>query len=313
MGRVSKETLIDRSVRNIGEVHPAVKDKVLCIIERAYSEGINVQFSSGFRSSSEQQRLYNQGRTTSGSVVTNAKPGQSVHNYGLAVDFFLTTYNGSSATWTVNKEWRRVAAIGKQLGFQWGGDWRSFRDYPHLDLAVGLTWRDLRDGDRPSDERLNKGVTRKGHAGYEVYLMQRQLKKAGYDIAVDGIFGPGTDEILKRFQRDQGLDADGFNGPATQAALKDPKKRDDFSAAEKDKEEEKEMAEDKHQPSEWAQDDWDEAVENGYFDGKRPKENISREESAIVVNRLRHNFLEIIEKNEETIKELKEEIKKLNK
>ncbi|TGB04678.1 M15 family metallopeptidase [Halobacillus salinus] len=311
MGRVSKDTLIDRSVRNIGEVHPAVKDKVLCIIERAYGEGINVQFSSGFRSSSEQQRLYNQGRATSGSVVTNAKPGQSVHNYGLAVDFFLTTYDGSSATWTVNKEWRRVAAIGKQLGFQWGGDWKTFRDYPHLDLAVGLTWRDLRDGDRPSDERLNKGVAQKGHAGYEVYTMQRQLKKAGYDLALDGIFGPGTDKILKKFQRDQGLEVDGFNGPATQAALQGATKRGDFSAA--DKEEENKVAENNHQPSKWAEEDWDEAVENGYFDGKRPKENISREESAIVVNRLRHNFLEIIKKNGETIKELKEEIEKQKK
>lgn len=221
MARVSKSTLIDRSLRNIGKVHPAVKDKVLCIIERTYNEGINVQFSSGYRSNAEQQRLYDKGRKTSGNIVTNAKPGQSVHNYGLAVDYFLTTYDGSKATWTVNKEWRRVAEIAKQLGFQWGGDWKSFPDNPHIDLAVGLSWRELQAGKRPSAERLNKGVTQKGHAGYEVYVMQQKLKDEGYKLAVDGIFGPGTDKALKQFQKDAGLTVDGYYGPNTKKALKD--------------------------------------------------------------------------------------------
>lgn len=223
MGRVSKETLIDRSVRNMGDVHSAVKDKVLCIIERAYNEGINVQFSSGYRSFAEQRKLFNQGRTASGNVVTNAEPGQSVHNYGLAADFFLTTHDGSAATWTVNKEWRRVADIAKQLGFRWGGDWKSFPDSPHIDLADGLSWRDLKAGKRPSDELLNKGVTQRGHAGYEVYAMQQKLREAGYNLAVDGIFGQGTEKTLKQFQKDRGLEVDGYYGPNTKKALAEPK------------------------------------------------------------------------------------------
>lgn len=150
MSRVSLQTLIDRSTKNMGLVHPVVKETILEVIKRAYKEGINVQISSGYRSNAEQQRLYNQGRTTPGKIVTNARPGQSMHNYGLAVDYFLTNKDGTKALWTVNADWRRVAAIAKSLGFEWGGDWRGFVDYPHLQMTGGLTLSQLQAGRRPN-------------------------------------------------------------------------------------------------------------------------------------------------------------------
>lgn len=148
--RVSLVTLIERSTRNMGLVHPVVKETILEVIKRAYAEGINVQISSGYRSNAEQQRLYNQGRTTPGNIVTNAKPGQSMHNFGLAVDYFLTNKDGTKALWTVDAKWRRVAAIAKSLGFEWGGDWRGFVDYPHLQMTGGLTLAQLQAGRRPN-------------------------------------------------------------------------------------------------------------------------------------------------------------------
>lgn len=150
MSRVSLSTLIERSTKNMGSVHPVVKETILEVIKRAYAEGINVQISSGYRSNAEQQRLYNQGRTTPGNIVTNAKPGQSMHNYGLAVDYFLTNEAGTTAVWTVNDKWRRVATIAKSLGFAWGGDWRGFVDYPHLEMTGGLTLAQLQAGKRPN-------------------------------------------------------------------------------------------------------------------------------------------------------------------
>ncbi|TYR75593.1 N-acetylmuramoyl-L-alanine amidase [Rossellomorea vietnamensis] len=47
--------------------------------------------------------------------------------------------------------------------------------------------------------------------------------------------------------------------------------------------------------SEWAEKDWKEVTDNGYFDGKRPGDNLTREEAAIVINRLRRNFLELLQ------------------
>ena len=48
--------------------------------------------------------------------------------------------------------------------------------------------------------------------------------------------------------------------------------------------------------SDWAKKDWEKAVSNGYFDGSRPGANLTREEAAIVVNRLRNNLLALINK-----------------
>jgi peptidoglycan L-alanyl-D-glutamate endopeptidase CwlK len=49
--------------------------------------------TSGYRSKKEQNELYAQGRSKPGQVVTNAKAGQSYHNYGLAVDFVIIHKN----------------------------------------------------------------------------------------------------------------------------------------------------------------------------------------------------------------------------
>lgn len=158
---VALQTLLDRSIANMKDgIHPIVKESTLEIIKRAYKEKIYVLITSGFRGMEEQAALYGQGRQSyvyngkdygnpNKPVVTQAKPGSSNHNYGLAVDFVLVSEDGNTAIWEVNDKWRRVAAIGKELGFKWGGDWTSFKDNPHLEMMGGLTLSDLRNGKRP--------------------------------------------------------------------------------------------------------------------------------------------------------------------
>lgn len=148
--KIGLQTLIDRSVRNMGAgIHSVVKESAIEMIKQAYKEGIYVQITSGYRSFAEQNKLYAQGRTAPGKIVTNAKGGQSNHNYGLAIDYVLLSADGKKALWTVNEKWRRVAQIGKSLGFSWGGDWKSFKDYPHLEMMGGLTLSQLQAGKRP--------------------------------------------------------------------------------------------------------------------------------------------------------------------
>jgi hypothetical protein len=63
-------------------------------------------------------------------------------------------------------------------------------------------------------------VMRRGDRNDNVRKMQRRLVERGYSTSVDGDFGPGTEAVLKRFQRDQGLSGvDGVFGPATYTAL----------------------------------------------------------------------------------------------
>lgn len=165
MSVVELQTLLDRSTKNMGSgMNPVVKESALELIKRAYKEGIYVQISSGFRSFADQNDLYAQGRTKSGNIVTNARGGYSNHNFGLAIDYFLVSDDGSKALWTVNDKWRRVAAIGKELGFSWGGDWKSFPDYPHLEMTGGLSTAQLRAGSRPRlvskvSEAVSPGVS----------------------------------------------------------------------------------------------------------------------------------------------------------
>src|SRR5699024_8525978 len=49
-----------------------------------------------------------------------------------------------------NNKWKRAAQIGKNLGFDWGGDWTSFKDYPHLQMSGGLSLSDLQAGKKPN-------------------------------------------------------------------------------------------------------------------------------------------------------------------
>ena len=71
------------------ELHPIVKERSNQLIQQASKKGIEIVITDGFRSSEEQDRLYNQGRTVEGNIVTYAKGGESYHNYGLLLILLL--------------------------------------------------------------------------------------------------------------------------------------------------------------------------------------------------------------------------------
>ncbi|MBE5102321.1 M15 family metallopeptidase [Bacillus aryabhattai] len=135
------------------ELHPILADKVESLKEKTAEKDITILITDDYRSFEEQEKLYDKGRKTSGKVVTYTEGGESYHNYGLAVDFALQLENGN-VIWDTEydgnrngkSDWFEVADIAKDLGFQWGGDWRGFKDYPHLQMDFGLTINDLQGG-----------------------------------------------------------------------------------------------------------------------------------------------------------------------
>lgn len=231
--KVALRTLLERSVKKMGKgMNPVVKAAALEMIELAYNEGIYVQISAGYRSLEEQASLYGQGRVYSykgknysnlaKQIVTNAKPGQSYHNYGLAIDFFIVSDDGRRAIWTVNSKWQRVAAIGKELGFIWGGDWSSFKDYPHLEMTGGLSYKQLQAGKKP---HITSPKTSKGD-GHIISIQKTINSRYKTSIAVDGVYGPKTRsalikglqaELNKQFNKK--LVVDGKWGPKTKTAV----------------------------------------------------------------------------------------------
>jgi peptidoglycan hydrolase-like protein with peptidoglycan-binding domain len=58
-----------------------------------------------------------------------------------------------------------------------------------------------------------------GNTGKSVRHLQCLLNNRGYDLAVDGVFGPKTARAVKDFQRDHGLTVDGIVGENTWYAL----------------------------------------------------------------------------------------------
>lgn len=139
--------------QRINKLHPSVRSEVKMIVEeidRRLTGRAKVRISQGLRTNKEQNELYAQGRTKPGKKVTNAKGGQSVHNYGFAVDIVLII-DGKAASWDVKKDWDgdKVAdwdecvKVFAMFGWAWGGNWTSFKDMPHFEKIGFNNWRIL--------------------------------------------------------------------------------------------------------------------------------------------------------------------------
>ncbi|MFD1038304.1 M15 family metallopeptidase [Virgibacillus byunsanensis] len=141
------------------ELHPLVEEKKDILLEQASNLDIEVVIIEKTRSIRRQNELYAQGRSKQGDIVTYARGGESYHNYGLAIDYTLQDENGEMI-WDTQydgngngeSDWFEVAELAKNLGFEWGGDWNNFKDYPHLQMDFGLSINQLKRGLRPSYE-----------------------------------------------------------------------------------------------------------------------------------------------------------------
>jgi len=147
--------------QRIEKLHPSVRVEVSKIIEecdKALTGRAKVRIAQGMRTFAEQDALYAQGRTAKGDKVTNAKGGQSIHNYGFAVDIVMII-DGKVASWDTAKDWdgdkisdwKEVVQVFKNNGWNWGGDWTSFKDLPHFDKKGFSDWKVLKNYKKDKD------------------------------------------------------------------------------------------------------------------------------------------------------------------
>ncbi|WP_193214949.1 M15 family metallopeptidase [Luteolibacter marinus] len=107
--------------------------------------GCDYVLIGGNRTWKEQDALYAQGRTKPGAKVTNAKGGQSNHNFGIAADagvFLAGAYldgGNKSQQQLAAKVHRACSEHAATCGLEWGGSWKSLTDLPHYEVATGLT------------------------------------------------------------------------------------------------------------------------------------------------------------------------------
>ena len=64
-----------------------------------------------------------------------------------------------------------------------------------------------------------KTTLRRGATGQDVKWAQYELNRRGYQISIDGIFGPKTEAAVKEYQKKQGLVVDGIVGARTRGEL----------------------------------------------------------------------------------------------
>lgn len=134
-----------QSAAKLSLINPLVADKIRQLALILAGEKIDIRVTQGLRSWTEQNVLYAKGRDAQGivvnkaEVVTNCPGGHSWHNFGMAVDVvpdaipddgkFTPDWNAS------HPSWQRIVAVGTSLGLNSGATWRTFKDYPHLQLT----------------------------------------------------------------------------------------------------------------------------------------------------------------------------------
>lgn len=131
--------------RSLDDLIPPARVRVQAFLDAAKAAGVDLLVTSTYRDNASQDALYAQGRTKPGKIVTNAKAGQSWHNYRCAVD--VVPIVAGKPRWDVKDEvWQQVGKLGKAAGLEWAGDWKKFKEYPHFQYTGGLTLAQLQSG-----------------------------------------------------------------------------------------------------------------------------------------------------------------------
>lgn len=155
------------SSRSLDDLIPDLKDKALKLVENCKSRGATILIYCTLRDLEDQARLYRQSRSSSdvynkiatlrrngydyladviekvgpqfgklGQHVTNAGPGESWHNLREAFDA-VPLINGKAEWNTSHPHWKIYGEEATKLNLDWGGNWASFKDYPHCQYRKG--------------------------------------------------------------------------------------------------------------------------------------------------------------------------------
>ncbi len=117
--------------RKWNQIDPDLQQRVLAIYEvmrRQY--GYEMVLIEGYRSPERQAELM------AGGKATRAGAWQSCHQYGLGVD--SAPIRDGRLQWDMEDPWTRrgyflYGELAEQAGLDWGGNWRSIKDYVHVE------------------------------------------------------------------------------------------------------------------------------------------------------------------------------------
>jgi peptidoglycan L-alanyl-D-glutamate endopeptidase CwlK len=133
------------SSRKITDLHPSMRTKAQSFVDLCKKNGIDILIYCTLRNNAAQAELYARGRSVPGGIVTNARPGESMHNYGMAFDCVPLVYG--KPDWT-SPRWPDIGRIGEECGMAWAGRWTGkLRETAHFETK-DISIADLKAGKR---------------------------------------------------------------------------------------------------------------------------------------------------------------------
>jgi peptidoglycan L-alanyl-D-glutamate endopeptidase CwlK len=150
-----------REDERLSLLYPPFASALREVAKRARGLGVDLVYTNGLRTFEEQYDLWLLGRDPSGTIVdrskivTNAPPGSSWHQWGLACDFALVASRDGERIISIDwssvadldhdgiVDWLEAGTAAEAEGLKWGGRWRS-PDLPHLEYPVTFSLADAR-------------------------------------------------------------------------------------------------------------------------------------------------------------------------
>lgn len=166
--------MVMKASRDLEDLEHDFWHRAEAFLEECQRQGLDVLIYCTWRPASVQARRFRQGRSKAliqrkagelrsewerpdlaellldvgpqyGPKVTNAGPGQSIHQYRHAFDG-APMREGEIVWGTEDPEdealWQRYGKIAVDLGLEWAGHWTSFKEYPHVQ-DPGIDWKKL--------------------------------------------------------------------------------------------------------------------------------------------------------------------------
>jgi len=126
--------------RSLNALHPDIRPLAEEFERECKSNGVDFIFTCTHRTYEEQDELFAQGRTKPGKIVTNAKAGESKHNFYLdgipaSKAFDVVPMRNGKPVWDAEDPvWQTIGEIGEACGLKWAGRWKKFKEYPHFEI-----------------------------------------------------------------------------------------------------------------------------------------------------------------------------------
>lgn len=111
--------------------------KLQNLIKLMAAKGYPIMVTSNKRTAEQQAKLYAKGRSSGGNIVTEksgAAGDESLHQLGLAADLAFVGKSGN-VDYSERMPWSMLGEMAKVNGLNWGGDWTTLIDRPHVQLA----------------------------------------------------------------------------------------------------------------------------------------------------------------------------------